>query len=78
MQWCGVIGVAILETYQACLNSLRGYLQLMRQLDLKLVKAVDTHPHADQITQLSALREDHCITVMGERSKADGSGDACR
>src|SRR5712675_2841798 len=48
------------------------YLQLIEELDLRLVKAVDTHLHADHITGLGALR-DHtqCITVMGEMSKAD-------
>src|SRR5436305_7217698 len=48
------------------------YLQLVAELDLKLVKAVDTHLHADHITGLGALRDrTHCITVMGERTKAD-------
>lgn len=48
------------------------YLQLVRELDLKLVKAVDTHIHADHITGLGALRDrTHCITVMGEQSKVD-------
>jgi sulfur dioxygenase len=48
------------------------YLQLMRELDVKLVKAVDTHLHADHITGLGALRDrTHCITVMGEQTKAD-------
>ncbi len=48
------------------------YLQLIHELDLKLVKAVDTHLHADHITGLGALRDrTHCITVMGENSKAD-------
>ncbi len=48
------------------------YLQLVRELDLKLVKAVDTHLHADHITGLGALRDrTHCITVMGERTKVD-------
>ncbi|HYB63740.1 MAG TPA: MBL fold metallo-hydrolase [Steroidobacteraceae bacterium] len=48
------------------------YLQLLRELDLKLVKAVDTHLHADHITGLGALRDrTHCITVMGERSRVD-------
>jgi glyoxylase-like metal-dependent hydrolase (beta-lactamase superfamily II)/rhodanese-related sulfurtransferase len=35
------------------------YCQLLRELDLKLVKAVDTHLHADH------------VTIMGEQSKAD-------
>jgi sulfur dioxygenase len=48
------------------------YLQLMRELGLRLVKAVDTHLHADHITGLGALRDrTHCITVMGEQTKAD-------
>jgi sulfur dioxygenase len=48
------------------------YLQLVAELDLKLVKAVDTHLHADHITGLGALRDrTHCITVMGEMSKVD-------
>jgi glyoxylase-like metal-dependent hydrolase (beta-lactamase superfamily II)/rhodanese-related sulfurtransferase len=58
------------------------YLQLLRELDLRLVKAVDTHLHADHITALGALRDrTRCITVMGEESKADvvsmrvGDGD---
>src|ERR1700693_4741900 len=58
------------------------YLQLVTELDLKLVKALDTHLHADHITGLGALRDrTHCITVMGERTKANvvsmrlGDGD---
>jgi len=48
------------------------YLQLVRELDVKLVKAIDTHLHADHITGLGALRDrTHCITVMGEQTKAD-------
>src|SRR6516165_504821 len=48
------------------------YLQLLQELELNLVKAADTHLHADHITGLGALR-DHtrCITVMGEQTKAD-------
>jgi sulfur dioxygenase len=48
------------------------YLQLIKELDLKLVKAVDTHLHADHITGLGALRDrTQCITVMGEHSNVD-------
>src|SRR5215208_294630 len=54
------------------LEKVERYLQLMRELDLRLVKAIDTHLHADHITGLGALRDrTHCITVMGEQSKAD-------
>lgn len=58
------------------------YLQLLGELKLKLVKAVDTHLHADHLTGLGALRErTRCITIMGERSGVDvvsmrvGDGD---
>jgi sulfur dioxygenase len=48
------------------------YLQLVKELDLRLVKAVDTHLHADHVTGLGALRDrTQCITVMGERSGVD-------
>jgi sulfur dioxygenase len=48
------------------------YIQLLNELDLRLLKAVDTHLHADHITGLGALRDRTlCITVMGEKSKAD-------
>lgn len=48
------------------------YCQLLRELDLKLVKAVDTHLHADHVTGLGELRDrTRCVTIMGEQSKAD-------
>jgi len=64
------------------LDKVDRYIQLLDELDLKLVKAVDTHVHADHITGLGALRDrTRCITVMGEQSQADvvsvrvGEGD---
>jgi len=48
------------------------YIQLMNELDLRLVKAVDTHLHADHVTGLGALRDrTRCVTVMGENTRAD-------
>ena len=48
------------------------YIKLLNELDLRLVKAVDTHMHADHITGLAELRDrTHCITAMGEQTKAD-------
>jgi sulfur dioxygenase len=48
------------------------YIQLLRELNLRLVKAVDTHLHADHVTGLAELRErTQCITVMGEQTLAD-------
>src|SRR5271155_3990234 len=54
------------------LERVERYLQLVRELDLKLVKTVDTHLHADHVTGLGALRDrTHCITVMGEQTRAN-------
>jgi sulfur dioxygenase len=54
------------------LDKVDRYIQLLQELDLKLVKAVDTHLHADHITGLGALRDrTRCITVMGEQSRVD-------
>src|SRR2546430_14139209 len=54
------------------LEKVERYLQLVHELDLKLVKAVDTHLHADHVTGLGALRDlTRCITVMGEQSSVD-------
>ncbi len=48
------------------------YMQLLEELDLRLIKAVDTHVHADHITGLGELRDrTKCITVMGEHSGVD-------
>ncbi len=48
------------------------YIQLLDELGLKLVKALDTHLHADHITALGALRDRlGCITVMGRQSAVD-------
>lgn len=55
------------------------YLTLIEQLDLRLVRAIDTHIHADHITALGALRDaTDCITVMGEQSKADCVSETIR
>ena len=48
------------------LDKVDRYLKLLEELNLKLVKAVDTHVHADHITGLGALRDrTRCTTVMG-------------
>jgi glyoxylase-like metal-dependent hydrolase (beta-lactamase superfamily II)/rhodanese-related sulfurtransferase len=48
------------------------YIQLLKQLELKLVKVIDTHIHADHISGLSDLRDKtKCITLMGEHAPAD-------
>jgi len=48
------------------------YILLLKQLELKLVKVIDTHIHADHISGLSDLRDKtKCITLMGEHAPAD-------
>ncbi len=54
------------------LEKVERYLKLLEELDLRLIKAVDTHVHADHITGLGALRDrTKCITVMGAASSVD-------
>ena len=56
----------------AVIDHVDRYVQLLAELDLKLVKALDTHVHADHISGLGALRDrTRCITVMGRESKVD-------
>ncbi|MEW8693243.1 MAG: MBL fold metallo-hydrolase [Candidatus Thiodiazotropha endolucinida] len=48
------------------------YIQLVNEMDLQLVMAVDTHIHADHVTGLGALRQSTgCTSAMGEMTKAD-------
>ena len=48
------------------------YIQLLRDLDLKLVKVIDTHIHADHVTGASKLKQaTNCTTLMGEHTPAD-------
>ena len=48
------------------------YIKLLRELDLKLVKVIDTHIHADHITGASKLKQiTNCVTLMGEHTPAD-------
>jgi glyoxylase-like metal-dependent hydrolase (beta-lactamase superfamily II) len=61
------------------------YEQLIRELGLRLVIAVDTHTHADHITGLGRLRADTgCRTGLGTQSGAEcvdfrfGDGESIR
>jgi len=48
------------------------YLQAIADLDLRLVRAIDTHTHADHVTGLGDLREaTRCVTMMGEFTRAE-------
>ncbi|TNG02693.1 MAG: MBL fold metallo-hydrolase [Gammaproteobacteria bacterium] len=48
------------------------YIQLIEEMDLKLVMAVDTHIHADHVTALGALLEQtECVTALGAMTRAE-------
>ena len=48
------------------------YSTILKNLDLKLVKVIDTHIHADHISALNELnKRTKCIRVMGEKSKSE-------
>ena len=54
------------------LENTERYIQLIDELDLNLVLAVDTHIHADHITGLGKLRQQTgCLSAMGERTQAE-------
>jgi glyoxylase-like metal-dependent hydrolase (beta-lactamase superfamily II) len=54
------------------LEQVNAYLQLLRELDVRLVKAIDTHTHADHVTAMGQLRDTTgCVTIMGEQTKAE-------
>ena len=48
------------------------YIKILEKLDLKLVKVIDTHIHADHISALNELnKRTKCTRVMGEKSKSE-------
>jgi len=48
------------------------YVNHLKELDLKLVKVIDIHIHADHVTGASKLKNNtNCSTVMGENSPAE-------
>ncbi len=54
------------------LEQVPAYLQLLQELDLQLVLALDTHVHADHITALGRLREaTGCLSMMGQQAQTD-------
>ena len=54
------------------LEKVDSYIKLLEQLDVKLVKVIDTHIHADHISGIAELRDrTNCITIMGDATKAD-------
>ena len=48
------------------------YIKVLESLELKLVKVIDTHIHADHITGLNELnKRTNCTRIMGEKSKSE-------
>ena len=54
------------------IENVESYIKLLNELDLKLVKVIDTHIHADHVTGASKLKQEtNCSTIMGEHTPAD-------
>ena len=48
------------------------YIKILEKLELKLVKVIDTHIHADHVTGLNELnKRTNCTRIMGEKSKSE-------
>ena len=54
------------------LDNVNEYIKLLQELDLKLVKVIDTHIHADHVTAASKLKDiTKCSIIMGEKTPAE-------
>ena len=54
------------------IENVEKYINLLNELDLKLVKVIDTHIHADHVTGASKLKNiTKCTTIMGDHTPAD-------
>ena len=54
------------------IENVDNYIKILGELDLKLVKVIDTHIHADHVTGATKLKKaTNCITLMGEHTPAD-------
>ena len=54
------------------IDNVEDYTNLLNKLDLKLVKVIDTHIHADHITAMNELnKRTNCSRIMGEKSKSE-------
>ena len=48
------------------------YLKVLKNLELKLVKVIDTHIHADHVSGLNELnKKTYCTRIMGETSPSE-------
>ena len=54
------------------LENVNKYIDILKELDLKLVKVIDTHIHADHVTGASKLKDiTKCTTIMGSHTPAE-------
>ena len=54
------------------LENVNEYIVLLKELDLRLVKVIDTHIHADHVTGASKLKDiTKCSTIMGDHTPAE-------
>ena len=54
------------------IENVNDYITLLKELDLKLVKVIDTHIHADHVTGASKLKDiTKCLTIMGAHTPAE-------
>ena len=54
------------------IENVDNYIKLLNEFDLKLVKVIDTHIHADHVTGAAKLKDiTKCTTIMGENTPAD-------
>ena len=54
------------------IENVSDYIILLKELDLRLVKVIDTHIHADHVTGASKLKDiTKCSTIMGDHTPAD-------
>ena len=54
------------------IENITEYISVLKDLDLKLVKVIDTHIHADHVTGASKLKDiTKCSTIMGAHTPAE-------
>ena len=54
------------------IDNVDSYIKLLKELDLQLVKVIDTHIHADHVTAATKLKDiTKCSTIMGEHTPAE-------
>jgi len=54
------------------LENVETYIKLLNELNLKLVKVIDTHIHADHVTGAFKLKDiTKCSTIMGDHTPAE-------